>query len=86
MDCNEFVTQRFTAFGPSGLKLLKAYGNGATDEIHRLRGQLENERARAVAELEDIMAWATVDVEAEGMRAAAEVHAEMRAADEIQAQ
>ena len=51
-----------------------------------MRGQLEAERARAVAELEDIMAWATVDVEAEGMRAAAEVHAEMRAADEIQAQ
>ena len=52
MDCNEFVTQRFTAFGPSGLKLLKAYANDASDEIHRSRGQLEDERARAVAELE----------------------------------
>jgi regulator of protease activity HflC (stomatin/prohibitin superfamily) len=34
------------------LELLKAYGNDSTVEIHRLRGQLEDERARAVAELE----------------------------------
>ena len=52
MDRDEFVIQRFTALGTPNPKHLKNYGNAASDEIVRMRGQLEAERVMAAAELE----------------------------------
>ena len=98
MDCNEFVTQRFTAFGPSGLKLLKAYANDASDEIHRLRAaldeatthiswlerQLDNASAVTGIGIQQVVAPELEDVMA---TSTAEVEAEgMRAVAEAQAE
>jgi hypothetical protein len=52
MDPTNFVIKTFTNIGKGVLSDVKAYANSASDEIDRLRGQLEYERARTVAELE----------------------------------
>jgi hypothetical protein len=75
MDRDEFVIQRFTALGTPNPKHLKDYGNSASDEIVRMRGQLEAERAITVSE----RARAATDLVAEKAmhgRAAADMVAE----------
>ena len=65
----EFEIRYFRAHGKVDNLTVKAYGNAASDEILRMRGQSEAERARAAAEKVTDWTRAAAEAQAKKVRA-----------------